>query len=135
MCGRSAQDRAAVRRLCKGEDVEELDVQTVLVEPGKLRDPVALLEAEDELLRRVVGALELVEPEGQPAVCSPSANPSSASTLFRRSNSVPCRSESSQPWRGVTQSSSVAARIARSSSTSTSMTTSSYSSGVGRGLT
>jgi hypothetical protein len=52
-----------VRRLCKGEDVEELDVQPVLVESSELRDPVALLEAQHELLRRVVGSLELVESE------------------------------------------------------------------------
>jgi hypothetical protein len=52
-----------VRRLCKGEDVEELDVEPVLVEPGELCDPVALLEAQHELLRRVVGGLELVEPK------------------------------------------------------------------------
>jgi hypothetical protein len=35
----------------------------VLVEPGELSDPVALLEAQHELLRRVVGGLELVEPK------------------------------------------------------------------------
>jgi hypothetical protein len=99
--------------------MEELDVQPVLVESSERRDSVALLEAQHELLRRVVGGLELVEP----------------STLLRRSNSVPCRSMSSQPGRGVTQSSRVAARTARSSSTSTSMTTPSCSPGVGRGLT
>src|SRR4051794_20405857 len=63
MGSRSAQDAAVVRRLCKGEDVEELDVQPVFVEPGELCDPVAFLEAQHELLWRVIGGLELVEPK------------------------------------------------------------------------
>ena len=63
MCDRSAQDAAALRRLCKGEDVEELGLKRVLVEPGELRDPVALLEAQHELLWGVVSGLELIEAE------------------------------------------------------------------------
>jgi hypothetical protein len=43
--------------------VKQLDVQPVRAEPGEPRDPVALLEARDELLPGVVGGVEPVEPE------------------------------------------------------------------------
>src|SRR5687767_4302234 len=45
------------------EDVEELDVEAVRRQPRDLGDPVLLLEAEQQLGPRVVGAVELVEPE------------------------------------------------------------------------
>ena len=45
--------------------MEELDVQAVRVEAGKLGNPVPLLEAQDELFADVVGGLQLVEPEGE----------------------------------------------------------------------
>ena len=64
MCERSAQDAAALLRLCKGEDVEELDVQAAVRASCEFGDPVALVEPEHELLAGVLGRVELVEPKG-----------------------------------------------------------------------
>src|SRR5215212_5402328 len=51
--------------LCKRQDVEELDVEAVARQPRELGDPVALLEAQDELVARVDRVVELIEPELQ----------------------------------------------------------------------
>lgn len=40
-------------------------MEPVRLAAGELRDPVLLLEAEDELVADVVGSVEPVEPEGQ----------------------------------------------------------------------
>ena len=51
--------------LCESKDVEELDVEPVRGQPGDLGDSVTLLEAQEQLLPRVVRSLELLEPEAE----------------------------------------------------------------------
>ena len=51
--------------LCEGEDVVQLDVDPGRRATSERADPVALLEAKDERVHRVVGAVELVEAEGE----------------------------------------------------------------------
>lgn len=48
-----------------GEDMEELHVEPVEVSFRELRDPIALLEHEDEIFPGVVHLVDLVEPEHQ----------------------------------------------------------------------
>src|SRR5919201_1036722 len=51
--------------LCERQDMEELDVEPVFAEVRDLRNPVPFLEAEEQLLARVLSGVELVEPEGE----------------------------------------------------------------------
>src|SRR5439155_21304990 len=51
--------------LCESKDVEELDVEPVRGQPGDLGNSVTLLEAQEQLLPRVVRSLELLEPEAE----------------------------------------------------------------------
>jgi hypothetical protein len=45
--------------------VEELDVQAVLDQPHRLRDPVMLFEAKNESVPGVVGRFDLVDPKDE----------------------------------------------------------------------
>src|SRR6266498_2420866 len=47
------------------EDVVQLDVEAVCTADRELRDPVALLEAQHELLAGVISRVELVEAEDE----------------------------------------------------------------------
>src|SRR5213078_965131 len=60
---RRSTKRSAASSLCKREDVEQLDVETVRRAGRELCDSVALLEDQHELLPRVVRSIELLEPE------------------------------------------------------------------------
>src|SRR5712691_5496569 len=50
-------------RLCKGQDVMKLDVEPVLGQLSRLRDPVLLLEGEEQRVAEVLDRVQLIEAE------------------------------------------------------------------------
>src|SRR5205823_2126798 len=60
---RAIERSTHARALCKREDVEQFDVETVGRAGRELRDPVTLFEDQHELLSRVVDSIDLLEPE------------------------------------------------------------------------
>src|SRR5207244_3052342 len=60
---RRSTKRSTASSLCKREDVEQFDVETVGRAGRELRDPVTLFEDQHELLSRVVDSIDLLEPE------------------------------------------------------------------------
>jgi hypothetical protein len=124
-----------MRRLCKGEDVEEHDVQTVLGQPREPRDSVALLETKDELVTGGVGCFELIQPKLETRRLVAKREPQLGLDVVRAPE---LRAFAENEHSALARSHPIFERRGehrRSSSTSMSMTTSACSSGVGRGLT